>query len=479
MPHKVSRNIAALLTSRVLASILVALGYFSISRYLGTYMFGQQQFVLAYVMLFSVVVDFGIQQYVIKKVSENKEDGERYLGHFFATEFVLALFLWILLSAIAIDAHYDAVVRNAIIFAGFGMFLNALTIPHTSILSAHEDMQILAKVNFLDSIVNVVVMFSAIAFHFHVFYLVSVQFVNGIIHWFIYQKMIKPYVPQPRLLHYLSQLDFGLVKKMLIAALPFGMLLGFSIVYNKIDIILLRAMRGYADTGLYAAAYKFVDFLAFVPAVVSSSLFPFFSSQIKAGNRDEAKFALENYTRYMIAFGIPVALGGTLVARRLILLFGGNAYLGGAPALAILVFASGILFSYSAVNSIMINQLTKTAVKVTFANIFINVIGNLILIPRMGIKAAAIMTVVSELTQAVLYFYFVRSKIIKFSFVRSIWIPLLAGLIMCAALWHVRDMTLLLTIPLGAAVYGGALLLFRYFNRQDLDGLMRVLRRQA
>lgn len=467
------------MTSRVLASVLVAIGYFSLSRYLGTYVFGQHQFVLAYVMLFSVVVDFGIQQYVIKKVSENKDESKKYLGHFFAVQFVLALGMWALLTVIAFAAHYEPIVRNAAIFAGFGMFLNAITVPHTSILSAHEDMGILAKVNFLDSAVNVAVMFAAIIFHFHIFFLVSVQVLNGILHLFIYNQYVRKYVQEPQLLHFLRNLDFSLVKKMIIAALPFGMLLGFSIIYNKIDIILLRAMRGYSDTGLYAAAYKFIDFLAFAPAVVSSALFPFFSSQIKAGNVEAAKHAVENYTRYMFALGIPLALGGAVLAKRLIILFGGTGYIDGYKALQILIFASGILFCYSAVNSLMINQLTRIAVKITFANIFINVIGNLILIPSLGIRAAAIMTVVSELTQAVLYFYFVRTRIIAFKFPKSVWKPVVAALLMVAALWQIRDRNLLITIPLGALIYAILILLLKYFHEGDWAAIKRLSERKA
>ncbi|MEK7076010.1 MAG: oligosaccharide flippase family protein, partial [Patescibacteria group bacterium] len=159
---KVTRNILSLVFSRVLAAALVFVGYASMFRYLGTYASGQYQFVLSYVLLFSVVVDFGIQQLVIKKVSENKEEGKKYLGHFFAVEFVLALSIWIVLSAIAVFAGYDQLVRNGIFVAGFGMFLNALTIPHKSILSAHEDMHHIAIINFFDSVINVAVIFSAI-----------------------------------------------------------------------------------------------------------------------------------------------------------------------------------------------------------------------------------------------------------------------------------------------------------------------------
>ncbi|MHB8871635.1 MAG: flippase [Candidatus Doudnabacteria bacterium] len=464
---KVTRNILSLVFSRVLAAALVFVGYASMFRYLGTYSSGQYQFVLSYVLLFSVVVDFGIQQLVIKKVSENREEGKKYLGHFFAVEFVLALGIWIVLSGIAIFAGYDQLVRNGIFVAGFGMFLNALTIPHKSILSAHEDMHHIAIINFFDSVINVAVIFSAIFLGKSVVFLSLVQVFNGLMHVLAYKYLIRRYVPKPELFNFLKSLDFSLIKKMMTAALPFGMLVGFSVVYNKIDIIILTHFRGYAETGLYTAAYKFVDLLAFIPAVVSSSLYPFISARLASEDKETISSSLQKYTRMMLALAIPLMVGGVILAKKLIVVVGGSDFFGGYVALQILVLASGILFIYAAVNSVMVNQLTKIAVKVTFINIFLNVLGNIIFIPIYGLKAAAVMTVVSELTQASLYFYFVRKKIVSFKFFRYIWQPLFSALLMGMVLWPLRYMSLGITLPVGLIVYFVVLSASGFVKKED------------
>jgi O-antigen/teichoic acid export membrane protein len=471
---KVSRNIFTLVGSRVIAAVLVFAGYASLFRYLGTYVSGQHQFVLSFVMLFSIIVDLGIEQLVIKKVSEDNSLAKKYLGNFFAVEFVLALILWGIMVAIAFGAGYEPGVRNAIILAGFGMFINALSIPHTSILSAHQDMHVIAGVNFLDSIVNVGVMFTAILTGHHVVFLVSVMAINGLLHVIIYNHLIKRYVPKPELWYHLKNLDLDLVKKMVIAALPFGALIGFSIIYNRIDVILVRSLRGYSETGLYTAAYKFVDFLGFVPAVVSSALYPFYSAQMKEGNKEGVRSALQSYTRLMLALAIPVAIGGTILARKLIVVVGGTQFVEGAGALQILVFASGILFAYSAMNSLVISQLTKTAIKITFGNIFLNVIGNLIFIPRYGFKAAAVMTVVSEISQASLYYYFVQKKIVSFQFFRFMIKPLIAALVMGAVIWPLRNQNLFLSLPAGIVTYVLAIAALGFFKKSDLVALKQL-----
>jgi O-antigen/teichoic acid export membrane protein len=62
-----SKNIFWLSVSRVAALVLLFLAYAQLFRYLGPHSSGQYQFVLSFVTIFGIIVDFGIQQYIIKK----------------------------------------------------------------------------------------------------------------------------------------------------------------------------------------------------------------------------------------------------------------------------------------------------------------------------------------------------------------------------------------------------------------------------
>ncbi len=479
MSDKVAKNVFSLVASKILASALVFIGYAAIFRYLGTARTGQYQFIIAFVTLFSVVVDFGIQQYVIKKVSEHPEESEKYLGNFFATEIVVSIVVYAIMAAVAVFAHYDRIVMEGILTAGFGMVLCALSDPFTSILSGHQEMRKIALVNFCDSVINVSVMAVTIIFHGSVLLLVTVQIWMGILHLLVYTRLIRKYVPHPNLLRYARMLDFKLVRNMLLAALPFGMLIGFSIVYNKIDVVILTSIRGYSETGLYTAAYKFFDSMAFFPGVVSSALYPFFSSSLKAGNLEAVKNALGTYTRYMIAIALPIAFGGAVLAPKLMVLVAGQSFLPGYRALQILVFAIATLFIYAAANSIIINQMTRTAAIVTFSNIFLNTIGNILLIPHFGFVAAAAMTLASELLQAICYFTIVRRKITTFPLFSSFPKPLLCAVLMALIIWPLRMHSLAITLPLGVISYGLLALITRVIGKEDLSALKNLFNRGA
>ncbi len=88
-----SKNIFWLTVSRVLALGLLFIAYTQLFRYLGPFSSGQYQFALSYVTLFSVVVDFGISQYVVKKTSEEPNLSLKYFYNFLFAEIILVLFL--------------------------------------------------------------------------------------------------------------------------------------------------------------------------------------------------------------------------------------------------------------------------------------------------------------------------------------------------------------------------------------------------
>jgi O-antigen/teichoic acid export membrane protein len=170
----------------------------------------------------------------------------------------------------------------------------------------------------------------------------------------------------------------------------------------------------------------------------------------------------------MITAALPLAVGGSVLSGKLIELVAGPEYVTAAPVLAILIWAPAVLFIYIPANSLVISQLTKKALAVTGANVVINTLGNLYLLPRYGIKAAAIMTVFSECIQGCFYFYFINKNITSFSF-QGLWFkPMLAALIMGVVLWPFKNAGLFLSLPLGAVVYFLVLIITGFLGRKDI-----------
>lgn len=475
----VFKNIFWLTLSRVAALGLLFLAYSQLFRYLEPFGSGQYQFALSYVLIFSTVVDFGVQQFIIKRMSEDLQNLKKYFHNFLAFESVVAVVLYLLLVAIAYFRHYDPLVFKAVIVTGLGMVANALTYPFLSVMTAKQDLKKVALINFLNSLVNISIIFLAIWLKKYIVFLASIQLVFGVLDLVLYRIFVKKHLEQPDILGAFADFDFAIIKNIFKSAWPFALLVGFSAIYNRIDVIIITRLLGFEQTGLYTAAYKFLDILNFFPASVSHVLFPVLAGFMAASNITEVKSTLEKYLRLMIAAALPIAVGGSLLSKPLMLLIAGRGFIPAAPVLSILIWAAAILFIYIPVNSLIISQLTKKAALVTGANVVINIVGNIVLIPHYGIKAAAAMTVISESVQGIFYFYFVRKNITDFVFFKNLWQPALAAFVMGIALWKIRDGSLILSLIFGGAVYIVALVLSGFLKKDDVNFTRSLFRKPS
>lgn len=497
---QVSHNIFWLSLSRVAGLAMLFFAYTQLFSYLGPYRTGQYQFVLSLVTIFGVIIDLGISQYVTKKIAEDTTQAAKYFYNFLTAEVVLAGLVYALMVAFVYARGYDPEVRHATMVAGAGVFLYGLTVPFLTVLSGFQDMRKVALNNFVVSLVNVLVILSAVYFKHSIVYLALNQALSSSFSLLLYYGHVRKHVPDLRLVRMFAHFDFVLLKKILWAAAPFALLVSFSTIYNRIDVVLITKFLGYAQTGLYTTAYKVVDLTNFFPAVVSHSLYPALAALMAKRALGDVRLTLEKYMRLMVAVALPLGVAGSLLSRELILVLtsGDARFLPSAPVLAILVWAIVILFIYVTANSLVVSQLTKWAVIVTGVNMVINITGNILLVPRYGIQAAAVMTVVSEALQGIFYFYFIWKNITHFAVMRQFVKPIIAAAVMGVVLWSIRGWSPIV-VPLEASakhlvplifnllVLGGAgligyvvtLIALRFFTHADREFVRRILSRSV
>lgn len=471
--------------------------YTQLFGYLGPFRTGQFQFVLSLVAIFGVLIDLGVSQYVVKKVAEDHTSARRYFHNFLAAEILLALLTYASMVGFVAFRGMDEEIVKATLVAGAGIFLYGLTTPYLSILSAFQDLKKVALINFLGPLTNAGIIFTTIHFGFGIPFLASQQIVFGLTALIIYNIYIRKHIPNPRLFTVFAEGEWELIKKICISALPFALLVSFSTIYNRIDVLLISKILDYTQTGLYTAAYKIVDLTNFFPAVVSHSLYPLLAGLMAKKALGEVKVTLEKYLRFMVVLALPLGVGGSILATQVIMVLtsGDERFLPSAIPLSYLVWAIALLFIYITANSLVISQLTKYAVVVTAVNVVVNILGNIILLPVLGIKASAIMTIVSESIQAVLYFYLVYKFITPFSIADKFIKPAISAGIMGLVLWPLRNFTLLevngsgagvlphlivnliVLVVIGSVVYFTTLLILGFFKKEDKQFILKLLRK--
>ena len=167
------------------------------------------------------------------------------------------------------------------------------------------------------------------------------------------------------------------------------------VVYMRIDQVMLGNMVGSREVGVYSAAVGLAEVWYFFPGAVVLSTFPSIVEALKESdelfyNRLQKLYNLMALLAYMVA--IPV----TFFASTIVEIFYGVAYVKAGPMLALLIWA-GIFTNLGMARSSFLTAMNWT--KIHFVTVFmgciINVVLNLILIPRYGGMGAVIASCVA------------------------------------------------------------------------------------
>jgi O-antigen/teichoic acid export membrane protein len=186
---------------------------------------------------------------------------------------------------------------------------------------------------------------------------------------------------------------------------------GFAIiVYMRIDQIMIKAILDSESVGNYAVAVKISEAFYFIPLAICSSLFPAIIKSRQESNEFYIA-GLQKLYDLMTWLGIIIAFLTTIFADYLINLLFGERFLFAAGALKIHVWACVFVFLGTACGKWFIAEnLQRYTLYRTLSGAILNVILNLVFIPKFGIKGAAFSTVISYFSAAYLSMAFFQSS---------------------------------------------------------------------
>ncbi|MBI2415389.1 MAG: polysaccharide biosynthesis C-terminal domain-containing protein [Candidatus Kerfeldbacteria bacterium] len=287
--------------------------------------------------------------------------------------------------------------------------------------------------------------------------------------------------------------SFSLVKPLIQWSLRSGMIkegVWYSLqglimtVYFEIDKLIMRLFQstGWADIAAGdiarygAAARLIVFFLVFHRIglqVITPDLYASFAT-----NKDRYRRIVQCSTRYMGAFGIALGTGLIVLADDIMHLLYRAEFWSAIPALQL--FGAFLIIRFIGITSSQVlattgNQPLRTRQE-GYA-VVVNIVLDIILIPRYGFMGGAMATLATELLFQSIFFVMTR-RLIQDSISRSLWqiVPALAaGLVMGMVIWFLKPLVLLWLLPLiGAAVFVLLLWLFRFFNEADFKLLKKT-----
>jgi O-antigen/teichoic acid export membrane protein len=196
-------------------------------------------------------------------------------------------------------------------------------------------------------------------------------------------------------------------------------------IYMRIDQVMIRVMLDASAVGSYAAAVRISEAWYFVPMLITQSFFP----AIVAAQREDQELMerrFQSIYNLLIWMAIAVAVASMVFGEWAILFLYGRAFADSATVLSIHIWA-GVFVSAAVLRGrwFVVMNLQRLAFLTVLVGATLNVIGNLVLIPTLGMNGAAWSTLLAR----VLSFYVIAAvfpevRVTILSFHRALLAPL-------------------------------------------------------
>lgn len=472
-------------------------------RLLGPVGTGQYAFVVAIYGFFEIISRYGLGTLLTRDVAADKAQSSRYLSNVIA----LRTLLWLAslpllalviggyravgqvpgLNATAIGAQEIqalAILALAMLFANYADALSSL-------FYAFEKMEYPAGLSNAVALLKVTLGALALLLGWGFVGLAAVSLTMNVLQmlWLYWLVRATLFRPQWRP-------DFGLQRWMLQTSGPLMINHLLATIFWRIDLWILRPLAGAASVGLYSVGLKYLDGLNIVPSVFTMAVFPLMSRYARQGS-DSLLRAYVLSLRLLVMLSLPIAMGITILATPLVWLVGGAQYLdiqetarlwgwefgytGGSDlALRVIIWSIPIGFVNSVTQYVLIavNQ-QRYLTRAFVLGVLFNVVGNLIMIPRLGYVGAALVTILSEFSLLIPFYLNVKRNVGVVPWATIFARPLLATALMGATAYVLQQqgLSVWLAAALATATYGVALWLLGALRGEEWTVVRRALAR--
>ena len=460
-----------------------------ISGYLGTAGYGDYTTVYQFLAFFGIIADFGIYTITVKEMSRDEKKIPMILGNILGLRTLLTIFAMILavITAFLIPSYSNTVIPLGVMIATLATFFTLLNGTISSVLQVHLKMQYTTISLVIGKIAGVLYM-AWIAYYVFTndpitgfYHLILAGVIGNLVMFFITTYYVRRYTS------IIYKFDFSFWKRIFKASLPFGVALVLNTIYFRLDVLLMTFLLPHTQTladgtnscastlcsdievGLYGVAMRILEMLVIIPIYFMNSVLPVMTRFIEEQNKKIRELVQYSFD-FLITSGIPLLVGGFILAVPIIILISnnefvsGNVYVFGSDiAMRILMFA--MLFSF--VNALFgfILVVLNQQIKLMYINagcVLFNLIGNLLVIPYWGFRGAALTSVLSELF-ILIFTYLAAKKALGFNLsIQTLSKVILAsgvmgiivyiGQILLINVWFVWQLAIL--VPLGGLVYG-------------------------
>lgn len=372
---------------RIISGLFVGIW---VARYLGPEQFGLFSYALAFTAIFSGMAKLGLDGIIVRELINNPEKRDIYLGTAFWLKIIGAIIVMGVMAAIVPFTSNDATTNLFIFIIAAGLVFQSF-----EVVEFHFQSLVLAKIVTICKIIqlslSVITKIYLVLTEAELYWFVLVTVFDAIslaVSYSIAYRLQKDRT-------FYKKFNLNIAKELLNNSWPLMISSVVVMVYMRIDQIMIKEILGEREVGIYSAAVRLSEAFYFIPVIITASLFPAILNA-KAINRELYINRMQCLYTFMIWTALFIAIPVSLLSEWIVNILFGAAYTESAVILAIHIWAAIFVFlTVSSGKYLTSEGLTKKILYRNSSGMILNVILNLILIPKYGCVGAAISTLMS------------------------------------------------------------------------------------
>lgn len=471
--RRIVKNTSALFLAQIVSSVVSLVFGVVIARVLGDTVFGKFAFALAFTEIFSIFSSLGYNTLLIREVSRDKSQVGKYVNNIFYFRLIFSFLLYGLI-VIAINLlQYPEDTKIAVYLLGIFQIFESLANVFKVTFRAFEKMEYEAAIIILVHLLSLGLMMGIIYLGYGLIEVSLVYVSIGLMNFLFSIALCGKKIVKLK-----RELDVAFLKKTIPTAVSLSMLAIFALIYVKIDTVMLSMLKGDAVVGWYNAAYYIVQGFKPLQQLMMSALFPLMAFSY-VSSKEVLKKIFERSFKYLFILGLPIAVGITLLADKIIFLIYGANYENSIIALEILSWDVLLVFLYGCISFLLVSiDRQHQMAFLAGCTALINIILNSLLIPTYSYVGSAVATIIAESFLLLAYIYLSARYFHLLPFHKIIIKPIIACSVMGLFVYVFHDVNIIVTIPIAIVIYFSLMFLIKGFSKDDIALMKSLIKKE-
>jgi O-antigen/teichoic acid export membrane protein len=362
-----------------------------VSRQFGPNLFGVFSFLTAVVVSANYFSNFGIDTWMVREVTKTPSEGKQYLSNIIGLKIGTSLVTIALIFLIFRTTDIPQTTLSLLWVLSISLLFNTISQSLWHYGNCFKEFfyhsVLWAASNIIKAGLGIALVLLFHELEYLIWGIVAAEAVALILSFCVIRKRFGAVVPG---------FELRVWKNFIVRSAPIALGMIFSVLYFRLDVVMLQLMNGEKIVGFYSAAYKLFELAIVLPNSFMLVLFPTLVEEYKSDQsqfKNRFKKALVIYS--LIGGGIALVLWS--FSHEVIRMIYGDKFIPSADILQVLSWAILLFF----VNFLLSNLLIVSGrEKINAWNLVgatvLNISLNLIWIPKYGGIGAAWATVVCE-----------------------------------------------------------------------------------